>query len=604
MNEEFIEDNHIDDHVDEEIINCFNKEHKKSFFMFAGAGSGKTRSLVNLLNYLKIHKRDNLNLFSQKIAVITYTNAACDEILNRVDYDDIFQVQTIHSFLWECIKNFQIDIKEWVKNELAKDIEELQQKQSTAKSVASIAKTLNKLQNKNDRLKKLENIKKFSYNPNGENLGYDSLNHAEVIQIGCDFIKNKKTMKKILVAKYPIILIDESQDTKKELVDALLDVYNNYKDNVIIGMFGDQMQRIYMDGKENLEKEIPEEWEKPIKVMNHRSAKRIVELANMIRKNCDNKQQRYRSDAKEGYIRLFICNNNVNKSEIEKKISLKMETITGDKEWNNNYQSLILEHHMAATRLNFEGFFNPIYEVEKFRTGILDGSLAEVSFFTNIILPLIESHKLKNSFEEMKIIKKYSKLIKGENISDVMNCIRNATNELYELFEKAENPLLIDILRKVNDNNLFELPERLKSVLNDEDEDDIIKLKEAFKQPVSEIIAYKNYITGETGFGTHQGIKGLEFPRVMVILDDKSSKGFLFSYEKLFGVKEKSAADIKNEREQKDTSITRTNRLFYVACTRAMDSLAVLVYTENAQKVKKYALDNNWFKEEEIEIIK
>ena len=281
-----------------------------------------------------------------------------------------------------------------------------------------------------------------------------------------------------------------------------------------------------------------------------------------------------------------------------------METITGDKEWNNNYQSLILEHHMAATRLNFEGFFNPIYEVEKFRTGILDGSLAEVSFFTNIILPLIESHKLKNSFEEMKIIKKYSKLIKGENISDVMNCIRNATNELYELFEKAENPLLIDILRKVNDNNLFELPERLKSVLNDEDEDDIIKLKEAFKQPVSEIISYKNYITGETGFGTHQGIKGLEFPRVMVILDDKSSKGFLFSYEKLFGVKEKSAADIKNEREQKDTSITRTNRLFYVACTRAMDSLAVLVYTENAQKVKKYALDNNWFKEEEIEIIK
>ena len=161
MNEEFIEDNHIDDHVDEEIINCFNKEHKKSFFMFAGAGSGKTRSLVNLLNYLKIHKRDNLNLFSQKIAVITYTNAACDEILNRVDYDDIFQVQTIHSFLWECIKNFQIDIKEWVKNELAKDIEELQQKQSTAKSVASIAKTLNKLQNKNDRLKKLENIKKI-----------------------------------------------------------------------------------------------------------------------------------------------------------------------------------------------------------------------------------------------------------------------------------------------------------------------------------------------------------------------------------------------------------------------------------------------------------
>ena len=31
-------------------------------------------------------------------------------------------------------------------------------------------------------------------------------------------------MQDILVTKYPILLIDESQDTKKELIDALLDV--------------------------------------------------------------------------------------------------------------------------------------------------------------------------------------------------------------------------------------------------------------------------------------------------------------------------------------------------------------------------------------------
>ena len=603
MKEEVIEDNHIDDHVDEEIIECFKKGNEKSFFMFAGAGSGKTISLVKLLNYLKENNRETLNIFSQKIAVITYTNAACDEILGRVDYDEIFKVQTIHSFLWECIKTFQIDIKKWVKNKLENDIEELKQKEVTARTADSKIKIQKKLQNKNERLRKLENVKKFSYNPNGENLGYDSLNHAEVIELGCDFIKNKKIMQKILVARYPIILIDESQDTKKELVDALLNVYSNYKDNVIIGMFGDQMQRIYTDGKENLEAEIPEEWEKPIKVMNHRSAKRIVELANMIRKNFDGKSQRYRNDADDGFIRLFICTNDVNKAEIEKQISLKMKTITRDNEGNNNYQSLILEHHMAATRLNFEGFFTPIYEVEKFRTGILDGSLAEVSFFTNIILPLIESHRLKNNFEEMKIIKKYSRLIRGKDISDVINNIRNAVNELYKLFDECENPLLIDILKKVDDNKLFELPERLKGVLNDENEEDCIKLKEAFSRPISEMIAYKNYITGKAEFGTHQGVKGLEFPRVMVILDDKSSKGFLFSYEKLFGVKEKTATDIKNERERKDTSISRTNRLFYVACTRAMNSLAVLMYTENVEKVKKYALDNKWFREDEIEIL-
>ena len=41
-----ISDDHVDDHVDDEIRNCFMSEPPKSFFMFAGAGSGKTRSLI------------------------------------------------------------------------------------------------------------------------------------------------------------------------------------------------------------------------------------------------------------------------------------------------------------------------------------------------------------------------------------------------------------------------------------------------------------------------------------------------------------------------------------------------------------------------------
>ena len=45
--EEEYTDNHIDDHVDKEIRNCFLEKPYKNFFVFAGAGSGKTRSLVN-----------------------------------------------------------------------------------------------------------------------------------------------------------------------------------------------------------------------------------------------------------------------------------------------------------------------------------------------------------------------------------------------------------------------------------------------------------------------------------------------------------------------------------------------------------------------------
>lgn len=55
--------------------------------------------------------------------------------------------------------------------------------------------------------------------------------------------------------------------------------------------------------------------------------------------------------------------------------------------------------------------------------------------------------------------------------------------------------------------------------------------------PFSQITKYYSYIKGESSFDTHQGVKGLEFPRVMVILDDKSAVGRLFSYEKLFALR-------------------------------------------------------------------
>ena len=59
----------------------------------------------------------------------------------------------------------------------------------------------------------------------------------------------------------------------------------------------------------------------------------------------------------------------------------------------------------------------------------------------------------------------------------------------------------------------------------------------------------------------------------------------------------------KNKREGKDTSITRTARLFYVACTRAQKSLAVVAYTANVESVKNTALSNGWFSEDEIYIL-
>jgi DNA helicase-2/ATP-dependent DNA helicase PcrA len=100
------------------------------------------------------------------------------------------------------------------------------------------------LNQRKKRIQYLDNIVKFTYNPNGDNITKDSLNHSEVIYISAYFISSKELMQDLVVSKYPIILIDESQDTKKELVDAFFNLQSIKKDLFSLGLFGDTMQRI------------------------------------------------------------------------------------------------------------------------------------------------------------------------------------------------------------------------------------------------------------------------------------------------------------------------------------------------------------------------
>ena len=86
----------------------------------------------------------------------------------------------------------------------------------------------------------------------------------------------------------------------------------------------------------------------------------------------------------------------------------------------------------------------------------------------------------------------------------------------------------------------------------------------------------------------------------MVILDDNEARGFMFSYEKLLGAKALTNTDHKNRLEGKDTSQDRTRRLLYVTCSRAQRSLAVIVYTKEADKVASYLSDVGWFEDYEV----
>ena len=96
--------------ADEKILECLNK--RKSFLVDAGAGSGKTSSLIRALDHIRGQARRIMVKDGQHVACITYTNIAKSEILERTDHDPLFKVTTIHDFLWDTIKTFQKEIRE------------------------------------------------------------------------------------------------------------------------------------------------------------------------------------------------------------------------------------------------------------------------------------------------------------------------------------------------------------------------------------------------------------------------------------------------------------------------------------------------------------
>ena len=608
---EALDDDHYDHHVEEEIRSCFSRENPKCFFVSAGAGSGKTRSLINTMTYIEEKMGKWFRENGKKVAVITYTNAAVDEISRRMQYNSIFAVSTIHSFLWELIRNHQSDIREWLEKNLRSNIKDLEEKLAKSRTANSAKQKEEEIKRKRKRLEKVLTVKRFSYNPDGDNPGYDSLGHEEVVKMGCEFIENENTMQRILISQYPIILVDECQDTKKELVDALNLVIKNNKDKLIVGLFGDTMQRIYLDGKENLSGSISDEWVKPIKEMNHRSAVRIVQLANSIRSTVDGKKQKHRSDADKGAVRLFVINSSANKEDTERKVAERMAHETGDLEWNDKskYKSLILEHHMAAIRFGFLDLFAPLNTSKCFDTSLRNGTISELTFLSNVISPLVKAYKAGNDFEVSSIVRQYSPLLDKSNLAvqgdqiTALHEVEQAVDLLMTLWEEDKNPTCLEILDLVHKTGLFKLDTRVDEILNKPTEDEpkkVSALREALSVSFDTLERYSEYVSDKTRFATHQGVKGLEFPRVMVIMDDAEAKGFLFSYEKLFGAKPRSDTDIKNEQEGKDNSISRTARLFYVTCTRARESLAIVAYTSDIDAVKDTALSQGWFRAEEI----
>lgn len=607
--------NNKDLQVDETLEKCILSTPRKSFFLFAGAGSGKTHSLVLLLKKIRDSIGKHLLVQGKNVAVITFTNAATDEIVNRLDYSLVFHISTIHSFVWDAIKYYQADIKHLYCQYIQEDIQKLYEKQEKAKSntTKTYLSNAKKTEHLKEKLKKAKTIEKFMYNPNGSNTEYNALNHAEVIKISAQMIMDNIMLQRIIAQRYPILLIDESQDTKKELVDAFFKIQENFSDIFTLGLLGDQKQRIYTDGKENMVNIIPSEWEQPVKRMNYRCAKRIVKLANTIGKDLDKyAEQNPKEDAADGLVRLFIVQqqNEIDKDDIEQTIMDIMCNQTHDAKWSGidaDVKILTLEHMMAARRLGFAQFFGPLSKVDKYQMAFLQGKVSELDFFTKEVLPIADSIN-GDGRNALEILKAYSPLLSKQSTEKPYELYLRCRDESQKVANIVNgNHSIRDVVKVVCSSQLLPVPDVLRQAsilstkdVNNELEEDLQAWVLVMDLPINMVRGYDDYVNQRTRFDTHQGVKGLEFDRVMVIVDDSEAKGFLFSYDKLFGVKELTKTDKMHIEAGEESSVDRTQRLFYVTCTRAKESLAIVMYTSDSEKVKNQAINKGWFSEQEI----
>lgn len=630
-------DDEFDSEADQTILACLNVEKPRSFFLYAGAGSGKTRSLVDAIRTACKEQGRRLSLSGQKIGVITYTNAACDEIKQRLEFDPRVEVSTIHAFAWSLIAGYDADIRGWLSTRLLADIAELEEAQAKGRANSKAASDrARSIESKRRRRENLVQITRFVYSPTGDNRTRDSLSHAEVIAMTADFLGAKPGLRRLLVTRFPILLIDESQDTSRRLMDALLDVESGYREAFCLGLFGDMMQRIYADGKERLAEAIPQTWARPRKRMNHRCSKRVITLINKIRRDEDGEEQQPRSDAEQGVVRLFVVSQAiVDKSAAEAAVAARMAELSGDPGWAEGAEAvktLALEHLMSARRFGFEQFFEPLYAVERIRTSFLQGTGAGIGLFTREILPLVAALRAGDRFAVAAVVRRTSPLLErkaleaaGEKQVGLLSKVKAACDGLLALVNRDEKPTAQSVLRYVAETNLFTIPEVLVpfsaaddvaavgeiGAAGDADErDEEVDVKSelggwrlALEAPFDQIERYDRYVRGISQFDTHQGVKGLEFARVMVVVSDDEARGFMFAYDKLFTMKAKSKADIDNETAGKETSIDRTRRLFYVTCSRAEQSLAVVYYAADPMLARDAMIRQEWFEPDEIELI-
>jgi DNA helicase-2/ATP-dependent DNA helicase PcrA len=333
----------------------------------------------------------------------------------------------------------------------------------------------------------------------------------------------------------------------------------------------------------------------------------------------------------DGAVRVYIGHaDEGDKPAAERRCAGNLAAQLGDPGWGHHsapgtpggYQLLTITHQLGAERGGFGALYKPVDALRG------DGARSEAAEDPEPLRHLFRLFQCQDDdFAAMNLLREVCPDLQpiprsaGSHVTarEALAPIRAAVDELRTAWQDTgAQPTIGGLLESVSRGRLFSLDEfegasdaadvdvseQLLDVEAADPNGKEAKQREAARalwgRPWSEYVEWRAYLEGNASYATHQGVKGSEFDRVMVVIDDLAAKYHQFSFEKLLGCAQLSGTDRDNQSEGKETVIDRTLRLLYVTCSRPRNSLALVIWTANPAKVRETLLRLSWFEDAEI----
>ena len=531
------------DKIDAQIIETLKSGH--SFRVEAGAGSGKTYSLNRVIEWIQANKWSDYSRKKQNVVCITYTNAAVDVIAERLAKDSFVIPSTIHSFAWNAIKQYQNFLIDTVTTN-----EEYQADDGDFNQVTEVTYTLG-----------------HRYKENGIQYLY----HDDVLKLFCALLDNAK-FRRVFANKYPLILIDEYQDTYKPIIDRFIEYFIEKETEPQFGFFGDAWQTIYQSNKacgkiENDKIEVIK------KGSNFRSAPRIVQLLNELRPELPQKSG---IDGFDGEIFAITCDdfsgvrrternfkNDLPADELRERLNNIRQKIEEATPNDENLKVLMITHKVLASQQGYEKLLDILDD------GLRDKEDPFLIFFTDKVEPIYHALATSNTQLLFDIlgIKRYPITKKSEKAE-----WKNLYNQLIEV--RAQKA--IDVLKTIIHSHLIPIPPNVDNWYRIyEDAPETLyasgtSVQQFLSIEYAQFIAVRDFLYPDAQFSTEHGVKGEEYDNVVFVISKGWSQYQFETYAPMITGKSPIP-------KAKVAAYERNRNLFYVCCSRPKKRLFFLV---------------------------